>query len=78
VVADVPLDSPEKYASAIEQKKTLPADTSVNGSVMLAPPHVPVSARRRLDAIVMINISAITSAARNVERLFSFMVPPPK
>jgi hypothetical protein len=78
VVADVPLDSPEKYASAIEQKKTLPAATSVNGSVMLAPPHMPVSARRRLDARVMINISAITSAARNIERLFSFMVFPNK
>jgi hypothetical protein len=45
-VAVVPLVSAEKYASAIEQKKMLLEGTSVNGSVMLAPPHVPVSARK--------------------------------
>jgi hypothetical protein len=75
VVPDVPLVSPEKYASAIWQKKPLPA-TSVKGKVVVAPPQLPLSARRRLDAIVMINISATTSAARNVECRFVFMVSP--
>jgi hypothetical protein len=49
VVAEVPLVRPEKYASAIEQKKILPI-TSVNGTVVIVPPHVLVSAGRRLDA----------------------------
>jgi hypothetical protein len=39
---------PEKNASAIWQKKILPI-TSVNGSVVVAPPHMPVSAGSRLD-----------------------------
>jgi hypothetical protein len=52
----VPLVSPEKNASAIEQKKMLPADTSVKGSVMLAPPQVPVSACNRLDSTVTLTI----------------------
>jgi hypothetical protein len=43
-VGEVPLVSAEKYASAIAQKKILLEGTSMNGSVMLAPPHVPVSA----------------------------------
>jgi hypothetical protein len=38
--------------------------TSVKGMVTKAPPHVPVSARRRADAIVMIKINATSAAAR--------------
>jgi hypothetical protein len=45
----------------------------VNGNVVVAPPQLPESARRRLDAMVMIIISAITSAARNVERRLAFI-----
>jgi hypothetical protein len=43
VVAEVPLVSPEKNASAIWQKNGLDI-TSVNGSVVVTPPQVPVSA----------------------------------
>lgn len=60
-MADVPLLSPEKNASAIEQKNTLVLGTSVKGSVMLAPPQVPVSACKRSDAAVIIT-NAATSA----------------
>ena len=67
-----PLVKPEKKASAIEQKKKLLEGTSVNGSVMLEPPHVPVSARRRLDAIVIMNIKPITNAKRDFDRPDSF------
>ena len=49
VVGVVPFVRPEKKASAIWQKNILPI-TSVNGTVVIAPPHVPVSAGRRLDA----------------------------
>jgi hypothetical protein len=48
--------NPEKKASAIEQKKMLPAATSVKGSVMLTPSHVPVSACKRADAAMIISI----------------------
>src|SRR5690349_9622655 len=51
VLADEPLLKPEKKASAIWQKKGL-LITSVNGSVMLAPPQVPVSACRRVESAV--------------------------
>jgi hypothetical protein len=43
VVADVPFVSPEKNASAIWQKNGLDI-TSVNGSVVVTPPQVLVSA----------------------------------
>jgi hypothetical protein len=43
VVAEVPLVKPEKKASAIWQKKGLDI-TSVNGTVVVTPPQVPVSA----------------------------------
>lgn len=56
----MPLVSPEKYAFAIEQKKMLPAATSVNGRAVLAPPQFPVSARRAPDAAV-INTLTTTS-----------------
>ena len=49
MVGVVPLLNPEKNASAIWQKKTLPA-TSVNGTVVDTPPQLPVSAGSRLDA----------------------------
>jgi hypothetical protein len=51
VVGVVPFVRPEKNASAIWQKNRLPI-TSVKGSVVIAPPHVPVSAGRRLDASI--------------------------
>jgi hypothetical protein len=43
VVAEVPLASPEKNASAIWQKKGLDI-ASVKGTVIICPPQVPVSA----------------------------------
>jgi hypothetical protein len=43
VVEDVPFESPEKNASAIWQKNGLDI-TSVNGSVVVTPPQVLVSA----------------------------------
>src|SRR5262245_15523850 len=61
VVALVPLVSPEKKASAIEQKKMLLEGTSVNGREIICPPHVPVSARNWVDAAVMIAISAASA-----------------
>ena len=60
----MPFVSPEKNAEAIEQKKTLPEGTSVNGMVMLAPPHVPVvsmSARSLAESAVTV-IKSIKSA----------------
>jgi hypothetical protein len=63
-VADVPLLSPEKNASAIEQKNTLVLGTSVKGSVMLAPPQVPVSACNRSDTAVIITIAATSRIVR--------------
>jgi len=69
VVAVVPLVRPEKYASAIWQKKPLPA-TSVNGRVTIAPPQVPVSAGRRLDVN---NKTTIANDRITAERSFSFI-----
>jgi hypothetical protein len=60
---------PEKYASAIEQKKMLPI-TSVKGSVVIAPLHVPVSAGICFDVIIMTTIVRHRIAA---ERNFSFI-----
>jgi len=50
----------------------LPA-TSKKGTVVVAPPQVPLSARRRLEATVITNTSPSTNTARNVERRFNFM-----
>jgi hypothetical protein len=69
VVGVVPLVRPEKYASAIWQKKKLPP-TSVKGSVVIAPPQVPVSAGRRLDVN---NKTTIVKSRINAERRFSFI-----
>jgi len=41
--------------------------------MVVAPPQVPVSARMRLDATIMTNISPIPSTARDPELLFSFI-----
>jgi hypothetical protein len=60
---------PEKYASAIWQKNGL-AITSVNGSVVNAPPHTPVSAGNRVDAI---NTTIIVKDRIAAERSFSFI-----
>jgi hypothetical protein len=46
----VPFVRPEKNASAIWQKNGL-AITSLNGTVVIAPPQVPVSAGNRVDVI---------------------------
>src|SRR5204863_330335 len=62
VVPDVPLVSPEKKASAIEQKKLLLEGTSLNGNVMLAPPQVPVSARKPADTTVIVTIADATNS----------------
>jgi hypothetical protein len=64
-VGDVPLVRPEKYASAIWQKRA-DAPTSVKGTVVVAPPQVPVSARisRELEtraASAKTNASALSS-----------------
>jgi hypothetical protein len=65
VVGVVPLVSPEKYDSAMEQKKMFAGSTSSNGIVMLAPPHVPVwSACNRVDAAVTAIIAAINMMGR--------------
>lgn len=60
----VPLVNPEKYASAIEQKKMLLEGTSVNGSVIIWPPHIPVSAFNRADATVIIAMNATRATQR--------------
>ena len=63
----MPLVRPEKKASAIEQKKGL-EDTSVNGTIIIEPPQVPVSARKALEAAV---INKLTPASViNLFRLF--------
>jgi hypothetical protein len=62
---------PEKKASAIWQKKIL-LITSVNGSVVIAPPHVPVSAGSRLDVS---NKTIIVKDRIAVEPSFSFIGP---
>jgi hypothetical protein len=59
----VPLVKPEKYASAIWQKKGLTI-TSVNGSVVLTPPQVPVSACNRDDSTVTLTINESSRVAR--------------
>jgi len=69
VVGVVPLVRPEKNASAIWQKKLLPA-TSVKGSDLIAPPQVPVSAGRRLDVN---NKTTIVNDRITAERSFSFI-----
>jgi hypothetical protein len=66
VVADVPLVSPEKNASAIWLKNGLDI-TSVNGSVVVAPPQVPVSARSRLE----MKVSPMTNDASKAIRIDS-------
>jgi hypothetical protein len=65
------LVKPEKNASAIEQKKMLPEETSVNGSVMLASPHVPVSALGFVDKVAMMTISPTTATARRYTLLWA-------
>jgi hypothetical protein len=75
VVGVVPFVSPEKNASAISQKKGLPI-ASVNGSVVTAPPQLPLSARSRADAIMTISISATTINARELERELIFILSP--
>jgi len=65
----VPFVRPEKYASAIWQKKVLPM-TSVKGSVVKFEAQVPVSAGIRFDAIIMTMIVRHRIAA---ERSFSFI-----
>jgi hypothetical protein len=50
----VPFVNPEKNASAIEQKKMFVPGTSVNGSVLVPAPHMPVSARSRLDNTIIV------------------------
>jgi len=73
VVGVVPLVRPEKYASAIWQKKELPA-TSVNGTVTIAPLQVSVSAGRRVDVN---NKTTIAKDRITAERSFSFIGFPP-
>src|SRR5215470_13983088 len=75
VVVDVPLASPEKYASAIWQKNPLPI-TSVNGSVIDWPEHVPVSARRRVEATVRLMISEMTIVTRIANLRLVFIASP--
>jgi hypothetical protein len=60
----VPLVNPEKYASAIEQKKRLPGSTSAKGIVMLAIPQVPVVASKRVGSKLMLTINKMSSVAR--------------
>jgi hypothetical protein len=72
VVGVVPFVSPEKNASAIWQKNGL-AITSVKGSVVIAPPQVPVSAGRRLDAS---NKTMIVKERITTERNLAFIGPP--
>jgi hypothetical protein len=69
VVGVVPLVSPEKNASAIWQKKILPI-TSLNGTVVIASPQVPVSAGNRVDAI---NTTTIVKHRIVAGRSFSFI-----
>src|ERR1041384_6847065 len=68
VVDEVPLVSAEKYASAIEQKKTLLAGTSVNGNEIEEPSQVPVSAVSKREVTTNTN----TVATRRSKRLLSF------
>jgi hypothetical protein len=72
VVCVVPLVRPEKYASAIWQKKPLPA-TSANGRVTIAPPQVPVSAGSLIDAI---STTRTVKHRITPERSFSFIDSP--
>src|SRR5215471_13954314 len=72
VVADVPLASPEKYASAIWQKKGL-LITSVNGRVIIWPPQAPVSARWRVDNVVSRTINEMSRTTRVKKRMFHFI-----
>jgi hypothetical protein len=69
----VPPVSPEKYASAIAQKKMLLPATSVNGSVRLAPLHAPVSARSLTDATINTRLAA-NKIAVCVTRRFAFIL----
>jgi hypothetical protein len=69
----VPLVNPEKNASAIWQKNGL-LITSVNGSVVLTPTQVPVSACKRSDAAVIITIAATSIIA--LLRILVFISPP--
>lgn len=68
----MPFVRAEKYASAIEQKKMLLAGTSVNGRVVVCPPHVPMSAHSRDEEIVIIAIAATNSMAL-LRRMLSFV-----
>ena len=66
VVGVVPFVRPEKKASAIWQKNILPI-TSVNGTVVIPPPQIPVSAGRRLDVNnKMTTVNERTTAERNL------------
>jgi len=57
------LASPDKYASAIEQKNTLLEGTSVKGSVMLPAPHVPVSAFNWVETATITIITEVNRIA---------------
>jgi hypothetical protein len=63
---------PEKYASAIWQKKGLDI-TSVKGNVVITP-QVPVSAGRRVEVS---NRTVIVKERIAAERSFSFIGTPP-
>jgi hypothetical protein len=66
VVGELPRVRPEKYASAISQKKTFPM-TSVNGKVTVAPPHIPVSAGILIEVSrMMLIVASRTNAERSV------------
>ena len=66
VVGEVPLVRPEKYASAMSQKKILPM-ISVNGTVTFAPPHIPVSAGILIEVSrMMLMVASRTNAERSL------------
>jgi hypothetical protein len=71
-VGVVPFVSPEKNASAIWQKNMFPI-TSVNGTVVIPPPHMPVSAGSRLDVS---NKTIIVKERITAERNLAFIGPP--
>jgi hypothetical protein len=68
----VPLVSPEKNAYAIWQKKGFDI-TSVNGSVVVTPPQVPVSAWSRDEPTVNATSSA-TSSVKRIDNLRLFIM----
>jgi len=66
----VPLVNPVKYASAIEQKKTLVDNTSVKGKVIDWPPHVLVSAFNLVDSAAIAITTTIVTIALLTNRVF--------